>query len=340
MPVCGGTFTSESGIVTSPMYPQPYHKSRECIYEIVAPPGNAITLDWMDFDLESNAYPSCPYDYVEVFDGIAEDSSSIGRYCSTMNPPTAVTKMNQMTIKFTSDSSVEGRGWKANYSFVEAGCGGVISTLNYTITPPMIVNQRQPDSDWHSGFDRFFRIGLNSTHHNQNCTWIIVAPPRRTVTLSWDSFDLEDSIECGADYVSVIEGSSSHKYCGTTIPRLMTTVGNIVKIQFVTDGTVSSGGFSLSYNFTDPSSGEWATEETSDPGNDFSIIIQFISVCGGVFFSAGGYLQSPNYPDRYPPFKECEWIIQAPPGHQILLKAKAFAMESHDSCHFDYLEVR
>lgn len=51
-------------------------------------------------------------------------------------------------------------------------------------------------------------------------------------------------------------------------------------------------------------------------------------------------MQSPNYPDEYPPNKDCTWIIQAPAGHQIRLKANKFVLENHDNCHFDYVEVR
>lgn len=64
--VCGGIFTSETGIVLSPMYPNPYHHSRTCIYIIEAPISKRIFLDFQDFSLESLFYPQCDYDYVTV----------------------------------------------------------------------------------------------------------------------------------------------------------------------------------------------------------------------------------------------------------------------------------
>lgn len=104
------------------MYPNPYHKSRECIYEIQAPLGKSIILDWLDFDLEGNAYPDCVYDYVEVYDGVPDmDKGSMGKYCDRVTPPSAVSTVNLMTVKFVTDSSVEGRGWRGNYSFVDTG---------------------------------------------------------------------------------------------------------------------------------------------------------------------------------------------------------------------------
>lgn len=119
--VCGGRYDSDNGIVSSPLYPQPYHKDRECLYEIVAPLGKSITMDWMDFDLEGNTYPDCSYDYVEVYDGVPDDRNSMGRYCSHIVPPQAISKMNLITLKFVTDMSIEGRGWRANYTFTDMG---------------------------------------------------------------------------------------------------------------------------------------------------------------------------------------------------------------------------
>lgn len=318
------------------MYPNAYHKERECIYEIIAPLGKAISLDWLDFDLEGNTYPDCTYDYVEVYDGVPDDTSSLGRYCSQVVPPQAISKMNLMTLKFGTDSSIEGRGWKANYTFIDTGkggllqfisklliallllgCGGVIKTANQTIRPPqeIVVGGNNFEHSAHENFMRQFRTGFTSP--NSNCTWVIVAPPKYSINLYWNSFDIEEAERCQFDSVTVTEGTTSRSYCGTTIPPIMTTVGNVVKVNFVSDSTVSSGGFELTYSFNNP-------EQT----------------CGGTFVAAGGFLQSPNYPHNYPPFKECTWIIQAPPGHQIHLKSNAFTMESHDHCNFDFLEVR
>lgn len=120
--MCGGTFESESGTITSPMYPQPYQSDRKCTYEIIAPMGNAINLDWIDFDIEENTYPLCQYDYVQVFDGHDYDNSTeIGKYCGAHVPPKVVSSQNMLTLKLVTDPSVSGRGFKANYSFFDTG---------------------------------------------------------------------------------------------------------------------------------------------------------------------------------------------------------------------------
>lgn len=48
------------------MYPKNYEISRTCDYLIEAPIGKAILLDFTDFDMEDNSYPSCDFDYLSV----------------------------------------------------------------------------------------------------------------------------------------------------------------------------------------------------------------------------------------------------------------------------------
>lgn len=197
----------------------------------MAPIGKSITLTFVDFDLEGNTYPDCTYDSVEVFDGVPDDSTSLGRYCGEMLPPPAISKQNLMTLKLTTDTSIEGRGFKATYTLSNSTCGGVIKDQNQTI----VVNG-----------------GDISQIHNLDCLWTIVAPINHTINLIWNSFDIEETDSCMFDYVEVFDGiatNRSQKYCGTQIPPVMTTVGNVAKIRFSTDSSVSSAGFSLGFTF-------------------------------------------------------------------------------------------
>lgn len=49
---------------------------------------------------------------------------------------------------------------------------------------------------------------------------------------------------------------------------------------------------------------------------------------------------SPNYPDRYPPSRNCNYVINAPNGKQIQLHVEAFSLEESNGCGFDSLEIR
>lgn len=108
------------------------------------------------------------------------------------------------------------------------------------------------------------------------------------------------------------------RYCGTTIPPLMTSQSEIMSIKFHTDGSWTKDGFMASYIFVD------ATK-----------------LCGGHFSSTTGTIKSPNYPDPYPRHRECEWIITAPNRHQVTLNVKKFDLErAYSVCTYDFLEIR
>lgn len=164
-----------------------------------------------------------------MFDGVPDDSTSLGRYCGSMLPPPAISQQNLMTLKLKTDDSIQGRGFKANYTFSNATCGGVIKNENQTI----IIN----------GDD--YTTSLN-------CLWTVVAPLNHTINLIWNSFDVEETDNCVFDYVEIYDGinpNSSHKFCGDQIPPIMTTGQNVAKIRFVTDQSINTGGFSLSFSF-------------------------------------------------------------------------------------------
>lgn len=50
---------------------------------------------------------------------------------------------------------------------------------------------------------------------------------------------------------------------------------------------------------------------------------------------------SPSFPEKYPNRTECERVIRAPHGHQIIIEFRdQFKLEDSVDCEYDYLEVR
>uniref|UniRef100_A0A803XZU0 CUB and Sushi multiple domains 2 n=1 Tax=Meleagris gallopavo TaxID=9103 RepID=A0A803XZU0_MELGA len=59
-----------------------------------------------------------------------------------------------------------------------------------------------------------------------------------------------------------------------------------------------------------------------------------IAACGGNLTGPAGVILSPNYPQPYPPGKECDWRIKVNPDFVIALIFKSFNMEpSYDFLH-------
>ncbi|XP_039305004.1 cubilin isoform X2 [Solenopsis invicta] len=307
--LCGGDFVENTGIIKSPFYPEPYHHSRTCIYDIIQPLGKGIILTIEDLNIEGRD-DYCFYDYVQIFDGDNENATQLAKLCGEHIPDIPYySTHNWMHIKFTTDSSVNGRGFKANYTTIDRRCGGLLKDPNRIIQPP-IENGAYVD--------------------NEECIWTIVAPPGYVIHLTWLSFSLERSPshlghlgDCLLDYVEIYENYSSSnqsaiaKYCGTNKPPDLTTQDRLLTMIFHTDSSVTSDGFTATYSFLDMS-----------------------KVCGGHYSKSNGIIRSPNYPNPYPNNKECVWIIEARNRYRIILTVDHFKLEKHADCAFDYLEIR
>ena len=63
-PGCGGNFTTDSGILISPNYPNAYHHNDQCIWTITIPPQDVMVFEITNLDLEDN--DNCQYDFLEV----------------------------------------------------------------------------------------------------------------------------------------------------------------------------------------------------------------------------------------------------------------------------------
>ena len=61
---CGGTYTTDTGVLRSPGYPDPYPHSRTCEWVVRVQPGRQIRLNVTEFDLESHS--NCNFDYLEI----------------------------------------------------------------------------------------------------------------------------------------------------------------------------------------------------------------------------------------------------------------------------------
>ncbi|TGZ53188.1 Cubilin [Temnothorax longispinosus] len=302
--LCGGEFHEGTGIIKSPFYPNPYHHSTTCIYEIIQPSGKGIILTMEDMDIEGRDQ-NCYYDYVEIFDGDNENATNLAKLCGdeeNMPDTPYYSTHNFMYIKFTTDNSIDGRGFKANYTTIDRRCGGLLKQPSGVIQPPL---------------ENGFYVD------NEECIWTIQAPPGYVIQLTWMSFNLEYHVHCVHDYVNIYENYTlSDKniiatYCGTTKPPDLTTQDSTLTILFHTDSSVTSDGFVATYIFMDMS-----------------------KVCGGHYSKENGIIKSPNYPDHYPNKKECVWIIEAQNRHRIILTVNHFELERHASCVFDYLEIR
>lgn len=117
---CFRNFTSPSGMIESPGFPDKYPHNLECSYMIIAPPHMDITLTFLTFDLENDPLlvgeGDCKYDWLDVWDGLPQVSPLIGRYCGTKIPPEIQSSSGLLSLSFHTDMAVAKDGFSARYN--------------------------------------------------------------------------------------------------------------------------------------------------------------------------------------------------------------------------------
>ena len=86
-----------------------YWNNTNCNW-LISPPGTSkITLSFSSFSTQANA------DFLYIYDGTDTTATLIGKYSGNQLPPTVISSTGHLFLVFTSDSTVQGKGWEAYY---------------------------------------------------------------------------------------------------------------------------------------------------------------------------------------------------------------------------------
>uniref|UniRef100_A0AAR2L5T0 Neuropilin n=1 Tax=Pygocentrus nattereri TaxID=42514 RepID=A0AAR2L5T0_PYGNA len=117
---CSRNFTSPSGVIESPGFPDKYPHNLECTFIIIVPPHMEVTLTFLTFDLENDPLQGsegeCKYDWLEVWDGLPQVGPLIGRHCGTKIPPELKSSTGILSLTFHTDMAVAKDGFSARYN--------------------------------------------------------------------------------------------------------------------------------------------------------------------------------------------------------------------------------
>ncbi|TNN02445.1 hypothetical protein fugu_009932 [Takifugu bimaculatus] len=161
------------------------------------------------------------------------------------------------------------------------------------------------------------------------CQWQIRASEENTIFVAFPFFHIED--DCSDDFVAIYDSLSPDdsqaitEKCGQrppSNPLEVTSSGNIMLINLITDSQVQRPGFLARY---------------------LAIPKSKAMKCGGVLTADKGVITSPLHPSFYPPAVDCKWTIKVPAGKKVRVKFSMFRMKEPGvdirDCHKDYVEI-
>lgn len=116
---CGGVkrLTKNNGELTTLNYPSHYDSNLSCEWEIIAPIGSRIRVEFKEFETEDN--PQCQFDNLQIMDSMMERT-----FCGRRLPNPVFSASNYLNLKFVTDAHGQFKGFRALYSFISD------STLN------------------------------------------------------------------------------------------------------------------------------------------------------------------------------------------------------------------
>ncbi|KHJ46556.1 CUB domain protein, partial [Trichuris suis] len=297
--------TEDRQAIQSPNYPSPYPPNLNCFWFITHPRNFSITFQIMSIDIEE--HENCAYDFLDIDGG--------GDFCGNSLPNGTMTVKSDRDalVRFSSDAAVAGSGFLLHYWL---SCGSLfdVNDVEQILTSP--------------SFPSAYPNGAN-------CSWNIFAKAGRTIEVVFSTFQLQDSINCTKDYLEIFNGDSMDgpslgRFCGSSFAQspIRSTSSEMI-IQFVSDGSISATGFSLS-------------------------VVEVQYACGNEQLRLHSrdmvrVLTSPDYPSPYRKNLDCIWIIESPSGTRVQLDFDSdefdlarFSTDENSvtTCWFDYLELR
>lgn len=226
---CDFHMQSGGDVIESPNYPHKYGPLAKCKWTLEGPQGSNIVLQFQEFETEKT------FDTVQILVGGRTEDKSVSLATLSGKEDLAnkpfVTASNFMIVKFTSDGSVERKGFRATWKTEPQNCGG---TLRATAQGQILTSP---------GYPKQYPGGLE-------CLYIIQAQPGRIISLEVQDLDLN----VGRDYVLIRDGDSPMSRGIARLTglakdnvKVIISTGNKLYVYFKTSLGDSQKGFNIRY---------------------------------------------------------------------------------------------
>ncbi|XP_058878367.1 CUB and sushi domain-containing protein 3 isoform X1 [Acipenser ruthenus] len=226
------------------------------------------------------------------------------------------------------------RRWNYPVPLCRAQCGGSLDEFSGVVLSP--------------GFPGNYPSSLD-------CIWTIKLPIGFGIQLQFVNF----STELIHDYLEVRSGSIETgtvigRFSGTQVPASLFSTTHETSLYFHSDTSQNKPGFHITYQAYQLQSCPDPRPFRNGflIGNDFSVgqtvtfecfhgytligeaaltclhglsrnwnypVPRCEALCGGNITAMNGTIYSPGYPDEYPNFQDCVWLVRVPPGYGIYI---------------------
>ncbi|MBN3311685.1 NRP1A protein, partial [Atractosteus spatula] len=243
-PECSRNFTTTSGVIRSPGFPEKYPNNLECTYMIFAPKMAEIVLEFESFELEPDTTPPigvfCRYDRLEIWDGFPGVGPYIGRYCGQNTPGRIQTYTGILSITLNTDNAIAKEGFSANFSVIEKtvpedfDCMEPLGMESGEITSDQIESSSQYNSNWSPERSRLnYNENAWTPSEDSSKEWIQVdlgflrfvsaigtqgAISKETKKVYYVKAYKVDVSSNGEDWITLKEGSKQKIFQGNTNP--------------------------------------------------------------------------------------------------------------------------
>ncbi|KAL5009945.1 hypothetical protein ScPMuIL_012250 [Solemya velum] len=215
---CGDVYFGESGVITSPGFPNSYMNNLNCNYTI-APMGEVprnIFVEFQQFDLQGSLLPKHCEDALYVGD---DENPLCGE--SIPNP---VSGEGVLKLRFSTDRTDVRQGFRARYW--TSDCGGLYRAPSGMVRSPSQFLQPH------------------------NCTWNITVEPDKAVRLKFQKlFFKVCENPCEHNYLEIDDGTQQDRICCSKDLHspVLSLDNNVIMLRLITDGVEDSPMFQALY---------------------------------------------------------------------------------------------
>ncbi|XP_022226345.2 cubilin homolog [Drosophila obscura] len=293
------------GAIESPNFPDNYPPFMSCEWDIRADGRrNHIHLVFSHLSVEQYEPGSCDFDYVMLSDMKDDQLLEERRLCSNEGVAPITSKGNRLLLKFSSDSEMQARGFRAEYKRI--GCGEHLQELGGTFGSP----------------NAPFSVDLS-------CDWVISAPEGKQIRLLLQELYIDPpQRECLQDLITVStpDGRVLYRSCQSeTSTQTFTSPGNVLHVRFQSSASVARKYFKATY----------AQVPASCGGS--------VRASSGVIASPGFYdantIEEGLAPLNYSSEVDCLWIVEVPESYGIRLRFEQFNLTSSANCSDSFVEL-